>query len=177
MRRLLTTMAKDITRRESLGCLMADAVRAYAKTDVAIVNLGNVRFPSFSAGPFTVADCYRLDPFCNQITVFKATGRELLDFLNAVPAVDRHGAPCVSGMRYTAMKPTATLQPMHITAATLADGTPIAPEAVYTVATNSYLISTVTPLPADPYTMLDMDGARAMMLFLGGENHRGLCRC
>lgn len=169
MSRQLTTIAKDITRRESLGCLMADALRAYAKTDVAIVNFGNVRLESFPAGPFTVADCYRLDPFCNQTVIFKATGRELIDFLNAIPATDHHGAPCVSGMRYKAVKPAAELQPMRITEASLADGTPIAPDAVYTVATNSYLMSTVTPQPADTGEACDMDGARAILQFMDGR--------
>lgn len=169
LRRQLTTMAQAVTCRESLGCLLADALRAYAKTDVAIVNRGNVRLQSFPAGPFTVADCYRLDPFCNKIIVLQATGRELIAFLNAIPATDHHGAPCVSGMCYKAVKPEGTLQPMRITEAFLADGTPIIPDAVYTVATNSYLMSTVTPLPADCGRAEDMDGSRAMLLYLEGK--------
>ncbi len=169
MRRVLTTITTDITRRESLGCLMADALRAYTKTDVAIVNFGNVRLSEFPAGPFTVEDCYRLDPFCNQTVVFRATGRELIDFLNAVPATDHHGAPCVSGMRYKAVKPAAELQPMRITEATLENGTPIDPDAVYTVATNTYLMSTVSAQPSDTGEAIDMDGARSIMIFMDGK--------
>lgn len=169
MRRQLTTIARDIPRRESLGCLMADALRAYAKSDVAVVNFGNVRLEEFPAGPFTVADCYRLDPFCNQTIVFKATGRELVDFLNAIPSSDHHGAPCVSGIHYKAVKPAEELKPMRITEVTLPDGTPLNPDGVYSVATNSYLMSTVTPLPADAGEAHDMDGARAIMLYMDGK--------
>lgn len=171
MSRQLATIKPAITRRESLGCLMADAVRAYAKTDIAVVNFGNVRLEEFPEGPFTVADCYRLDPFGNQTIIFKATGKELIDFLNAIPATDHHGAPCVSGMRYKAIKPAAELQPMRITEATMADGTPIAPDKYYTVATNSYLMTTVTPLPADPGTAYDTDSAHALMLYMEGKEN------
>ncbi len=169
MQRRLGSIKPAITRRESLGCLMADALRAYAGTDVAIVNYGNVRLDAFPEGDFTVADCYRLDPFCNQTVVFKATGKELVSFLNSIPASDHHGAPCVSGIRYKAVKPAAELQPMRITEITLPDGTPIDPDAVYTVATNSYLMSTVSPQPADPGVAHDMDGARAIMLYMEGK--------
>lgn len=171
MRRRLGSIKPAITRRESLGCLMADSLRAYAKTDVAVVNFGNVRLEEFPEGPFTVADCYRLDPFCNKTVVFKATGRELIDFLNAIPASDHHGAPCVSGIRYKAVKPAAELQPMRITEITLADGTPIDPAGYYTVATNSYLMSTSTSLPADPGVAHDMDGANAIMRYMEGKEN------
>ncbi len=169
MQRQLTTVSQDITRRESLGCMMADALRACAGTDVAVVNLGNVRLEEFPAGPFTVADCYRLDPFCNQTVIVNVTGRELISFLNIIPAGDHHGAPCVSGMRYQAVKPAAESQPMRITSATLEDGTPIQPDATYTMATNSYLMSVVTPLPADPGRAVDLDGARSMIQYLDGK--------
>ena len=171
MQRRLGSIKPAITRRESLGCLMADALRAYAKSDVAIINYGNVRLEDFPEGDFIVADCYRLDPFCNQTVIFKATGKELIAFLNAVPATDHHGAPCVSGVRYKAIKPAAELQPMRITEITLTDGTPIDPDKYYTVATNSYLMSTVAAQPADPGTAHEMDGARAIMLYMEGKEN------
>lgn len=166
MLRRLTTVSTPIEHREGLGCLMADAMRAAVGTDIAIVNIGGVRQDSFPAGPFSVADCYRLDPFGNKIVTLKLTGRELIDFLNAVPSSDHHGAPCVSGMRYKATKPAGELKAMQITEITLADGTPIDPEATYTMATNSYLMSTNPVLPADPGTTQPLDGADALMKYL-----------
>lgn len=170
MTRRLTTITSDITNRESLGCLMADALRYSVPSDIAVVNMGNVRLENLPAGEFKVEDCYRLDPFGNKSVVFKATGKELIAFLNAVPATDHHGAPCVSGIRYKAVKPAAELQPMRITEITLSDGTPIDPDRYYTVVTNSYLMSTVSTLPADPGTAHDMDGARAIMLYMDGKD-------
>ena len=77
----------------------------------------------------------------------------------------------MSGIRYKAVKPAAELQPMRITEITQPDGTPIDPDKYYTVATNSYLMSTVTPLPADPGVAHDMDGARAIMLYMDGKEN------
>ena len=58
---------------------------------------------------------------------------------------------------------------MRITEATLENGTPIAPDAVYTVATNTYLMSTVSAQPADTGEAIDMDGARSIMIFMDGK--------
>lgn len=169
MLRELTTVKNPIMRRESLGCMMADAIRQAAGTDVAVVNIGNVRLDTFPAGPIRVEDCFRLDPFGNKTAVLKVTGKELIDFLNAVPRADHHGAPCVSGMRYKATKPAAELQAMEITEACLEDGTPISPNGTYTMATNTYLLSTVPVLPSDPGKALDIDGANSMIQFLGSK--------
>lgn len=169
MLRRLTTVKAPIERRESLGCMMADAVRHAAGTDVAIVNIGNVRMHHFPAGPLCVEDCFRIDPFGNKIAVLKVSGKELIVFLNAVPTADRHGAPCVSGMRYKATKPAAALQPMVISEAYLENGTPITPNGTYTMATNTYLLSTVPALPADTGKALNIDGANSMIQFLDAK--------
>lgn len=169
MTRKLTTIKSDITRRESLGCLMADSLRFSLKSDVAVVNMGNVRLEEYPKGPFTVADCYRLDPFGNKNVVMKLTGRQLVDFLNAIPATDHHGAPCVSGMSYKATKPEGELKPMQVTEATMADGSPLNPDATYTVTTNSYLMATVPNMPQVETTTYDLDCAKCMMQFLDGK--------
>lgn len=166
MRRELAMVEKDIPRRESLGCLMADALRHCAGTDIAVVNIGGVRLRDFPAGPIRVEDCYRLDPFGNHIVTLRVSGQELIDFLNAVPATDQHGAPCVSGMRYQATKTVPGRHPMNITKAYLENGEPITPEGIYTLATNSYLLSTVSALPADAGQSLDTDGAGSLIRFL-----------
>lgn len=166
MLRVLTQVRKEIRHRESLGCLMADALRAASGADIGVLNIGGVRLDSFPAGPLSVEDCYRLDPFGNKVVLVRLTGRELIEFLNAVPANDHHGAPCVSGMRYKATKPAGELKAMRITEAVLEDGSSIDPEATYTMATNTYLMSTNPVLPADPGTALEADGAAALIQFL-----------
>lgn len=165
-KRRLTTVKRRITSRESLGCMMADAIRARAATDIAIVNIGSVRLEDFPAGPLTVADVYQLDPFGNAIIRATLTGKELIAMIESIPQADHYGAPCVAGMTYKCVKPSAELKPMRITEARLADGTPIAPEARYTVAYNSYIASVAPAKPADAGIAIDSDGAECLIRFL-----------
>ena len=165
-KRQLTTVKRRITGRESLGCMMADAISARAVTDVAIVNLGGVRLDDFPAGPLTVADVYRLDPFGNAIIRSTMTGKELIALIESIPQADHYGAPCVAGMTYKCVKPAAELKPMRVTEALLADGTPIDPEARYTVAYNSYIASVAPAKPADAGIAIDSDGAECLIRFL-----------
>lgn len=169
-KRQLTTVKRDITRRESLGCMMADALCVRAITDIAIVNLGGVRLDDFPAGPLTVADVYRMDPFGNAIVRTTMSGKELIALLESIPGTDHYGAPCVAGMTYKAVKPAAELKPMRITEAKLADGTPIDPNALYTVAYNSYIASTTSAPPANPGVAIDSDGAECLIRFLEKKN-------
>ncbi len=55
---------------------------------------------------------------------------------------------------------------LRITSASLADGTPINPEARYTLAINSYLCATTADMPADAGVSLKTDGAACMIKFL-----------
>ena len=165
-KRQLTTVKREITSRESLGCMMADAISVRAVTDIAIVNLGGVRLEDFPAGPLTVADVYRLDPFGNAIIRATLTGKELIALIESIPQADHYGAPCVAGMTYKCEKPSAELKPMRVTEAKLADGTPIDPEARYTVAYNSYIASVAPAKPADAGIAIDSDGAECLIRFL-----------
>jgi 5'-nucleotidase len=165
-KRQLTTVKRKITSRESLGCMMADAISVRAVTDIAIVNIGGVRLDDFPAGPLTVADVYRLDPFGNAIIRATLTGKELIALIESIPQADHYGAPCVSGMTYKCVKPSAELKPMRVTEAKLADGTPIDPEARYTVAYNSYIASVAPAKPADAGIAIDSDGAECLIRFL-----------
>ncbi len=164
-KRVLSTVKRDISRRESMGCMMADAIRSCVGTDIAVVNMGNVRLDSFPAGPITVADVYSLDPFGNDTIRMTVTGTELIRVLENITQNDDHGAPCVSGMCYKAVWPKGADR-MRITSAHLADGTPINPEARYTLAINSYLCATTEAMPADPGVSAHIDGATSMIKVL-----------
>lgn len=164
-KRVLSTVKSNINSRESLGCMMADAIRNCVGTDIAVVNMGNVRLDAFPAGPITVADVYSLDPFGNDTIRMTVTGEELLRVLENITQNDDHGAPCVSGMSYKAVWPKGADR-MRITSACLADGTPIKPEARYTLAINSYLCATTEAMPADPGVSAHTDGAACMIKYL-----------
>ena len=98
------------------------------------------------------------------------SGKELIALLESIPGTDHYGAPCVAGMTYKAVKPAAELKPMRITEAKLADGTPIDPNALYTVAYNSYIASTTSAPPANPGVAIDSDGAECLIRFLEKKN-------
>lgn len=164
-RRVLSTVKRDIPRRESLGCMMADAIRKCVGTDIAVVNMGNVRLDSFPAGPISVADVYSLDPFGDDIIRMTVTGAELIRLLENITQHDTHGAPCVSGMSYKAIRPKGATK-IRITSARLPDDTPIKPEARYTLAINSYLCATTQAMPADPGSSAHIDGATSIIKVL-----------
>ena len=66
-----------------LGNLIADAQRAAAKADVAIMNNGGVR-AELVAGPVTWGQLYTVQPFGNRILRIRLTGRELMAALEHI---------------------------------------------------------------------------------------------
>ena len=65
-------------------------------------------------------------------------------------------------MSYKAVWPKGADR-MRVISACLPDGTPIDPEARYTLAINSYLCATTEAMPADPGVSARIDGATSMI--------------
>ncbi len=68
------------SRETNLGDLCADAYRAAAKADIAIVNGGGIRV-NLKAGDLTFGDVKAVHPFGNTLYAVKATGQQILDAL------------------------------------------------------------------------------------------------
>jgi 5'-nucleotidase len=89
----------------NLGNLVADAIRADAGADVAIMNAGSIRGDRiYPAGPLTRRTLIAIHPFGNVITKIAAPGRVVLEALNS--GVSRLPAsagqfPQVSGLTMT----------------------------------------------------------------------------
>ena len=97
--RQLATLTAPMTTYEELGCMMTDAWRVETGSDIAFTNTGGVRYDNLPAGPFTVSDVLRLDPFGNTLVQFSLTGQELKDMLIATHYADiEYGFPKVSGI-------------------------------------------------------------------------------
>lgn len=83
---LLTTLAEDgqtrqIRNRETnLGDFCADAYRAMAGADIAIINGGGIR-ADIAAGEVTYGDIIAAHPYGNTLCMVEATGQEILDAL------------------------------------------------------------------------------------------------
>lgn len=140
------------SRETNLGDLIADAFRAYAKADAALLNGGSIRSNStYGPGPLTRKDIVSVLPFENPIVKVEIPGRVLRQAIEhglSRVAEDKEDGrfPQVSGIRYSfdARRP-AGARLVEITAA----GQPLDDGRVYTLATNTYLLS-----GGDGYAML-----------------------
>ncbi len=141
--RLVETLERRRSEESALGDLIADAQRAAADAQIAIVNGGGIR-TALPAGPVTYDDVFRVQPFQNGLIRLELTGEELRQALEGAVA-DRIGQ--VSGIRF-AFDPTrppgervreATLEESG--EPVVRDGRAVYPECTYTVAVNSYMAS------------------------------------
>ncbi|MFL5812501.1 MAG: bifunctional metallophosphatase/5'-nucleotidase, partial [Bdellovibrionia bacterium] len=93
-------------RQESpLGNLIADAVRAAAQADFALINSGGIRAP-FEQGPITFGEIFRTLPFENSIVVLTVTGKQLKQILRIGESGSRGFHP-VSGLKLRLISPEA----------------------------------------------------------------------
>lgn len=119
-KRIVGDTATPLTRADgSLADLAADAQRAFAHTDVALVNSGSMR-ADVDAGPIAYEELFEVQAYDHPVVRLDLTGRELTGFLAA-------GSPHVSGV--------------STDGATLADGRPVDPAATYSVAVNELFLA------------------------------------
>ena len=119
--------------------MMTDAWRVETGSDIAFTNTGGVRYDYLPAGPFTVSDVLRLDPFGNTIIQLQLTGQELKDMLIATHYADiSYGCPKVSGIICDVVfdkKDNTKIKDLKITNP---DGSKFDLKKTYQVVTNSY---------------------------------------
>ncbi|MEP6729634.1 MAG: 5'-nucleotidase C-terminal domain-containing protein [bacterium] len=86
--RPVATIATDLTRdgpQYPLGNLIADAMRASAKGDVAVMNNGGIR-ANLRAGTATYGALFEIQPFANILYRLTVTGKTLRDYLEKLVA-------------------------------------------------------------------------------------------
>lgn len=113
--------------------------------DVAIQNAGGVRTP-FLSGPFTVGDAINALPFSNTIVMLKMSGAAIVTVLNqaahyALNSGSTGAFPYTAGLRFDVdLKGAEDAVILNVEAQERATGvwSPIDPQRVYTVATNSF---------------------------------------
>ena len=133
----------------NLGNLVADAIRADSKADIAITNSGSIRGNRvFPAGPLTRRTLLEIHPFDNVICVLALPGRVVLAALNhgvsSLPAPNGR-FPEVSGLTMTVdphAPPGTRVRDVTI------NGQPLDPNKSYTVAIPDFLLKR-----GDDYTM------------------------
>jgi 5'-nucleotidase len=138
----LNAVAERVRAGESnLGNLMADAMRADTKADIAIVNAGSIRSNQvFPAGPLTRRDVVAIHPFGGVTCKVETTGAVVLAALNN--GVSRLGEsvgrfPQVSGLTFSA---DPALPAGNRVRDVMVNGQPLDLKKTYTVAINDYLL-------------------------------------
>ncbi|MQA31584.1 MAG: bifunctional metallophosphatase/5'-nucleotidase, partial [Luteitalea sp.] len=133
----------------NLGNLVADAIRAEAQADVAIVNAGGIRGDRVrAAGPISRRDVLEIHPFSNSVCKVVVSGRVVLQALNS--GVSRLPAaagqfPQVSGLT---MRVDANASPGSRVRDVRVLGQPLDLDREYTVALPDFML-----LGGDGYTM------------------------
>jgi 5'-nucleotidase len=126
----------------NLGNLVADAIRAEAAAEIAIVNSGAIRGNRIHApGPLTKRYLLELLPFLNVVCKLAVPGRVVLDALNhgvsRLPAADGR-FPQVSGMTVRVngrAPPGSRVQEVRV------NGEALDPDRVYTIAIPDFMVT------------------------------------
>jgi 2',3'-cyclic-nucleotide 2'-phosphodiesterase (5'-nucleotidase family) len=128
------------TRETNLGNFIADAMRARARSDVAVINGGGIRTERvIPPGLLRKRDINALLPFTNVVVTLEMSGRQLRDALEeGLAGIEREagGFLQVSGLRivYDGTRP-----PGQRVREVRAGAAALDPVRVYTVATVDYL--------------------------------------
>lgn len=136
----LATATTRFDNKEELGCMITDGIRAISGADFAFNNTGGIRIDHLKKGPITVKDVYNIDPFNNEVVVYKMTGEQLGRFIMESHKKNGRFPSYVSGMTYTVHTDTDRY-PKSVEIKP--DKGTFSKEAVYKVAMNSYVASTV----------------------------------
>ncbi|MBE3590166.1 MAG: bifunctional 2',3'-cyclic-nucleotide 2'-phosphodiesterase/3'-nucleotidase [Firmicutes bacterium] len=149
---VIATLAGDLTRtpspagEEVLGDLITDAqLQAVSGAQIALTNGGGIR-ADLAAGPVKWGDAYSVQPFGNTLVKVQMTGQELIQtleegvnnfVLEELNQKGGHGPLQVSGITFTWdwSKPKG----QRVSDVKLADGTPVDPNATYTVVVNNFM--------------------------------------
>lgn len=156
----------DFTSYEQIGYLMADALRASADVQIALVNPGGVRIERLAKGDISALDVYSMDPFGNEIVMFHLTGNEIKAMLKSAFKLDELLPIYPSGIktRYT-LDDNGSAKDIQLFTP---DGTPLEMTKTYTVAVNSYMASVYKYEHQDQGTGLFKPTAESMIEYLRG---------
>jgi 5'-nucleotidase len=142
---------------EELGCLITDAIREVSGADFAFQNTGGVRITHLKKGPITVKDVYSIDPFNNEVVVYKMTGAQVKKFILNTYRKNGGYPSYVSGMSYSVSEDGNTVWINDANFST---------RSLYRVAMNSYMASTVNIESEDEGRSTFMTSEEMMIEFL-----------
>jgi 2',3'-cyclic-nucleotide 2'-phosphodiesterase (5'-nucleotidase family) len=135
----VTTIAEPMPRsgaQSPMGNLLADAMRAQGNADIGVWNNGGIR-GQFAPGPINFGALHLVTPFSNTVVRLRLRGRDVQQLVEIAvrgTAANAH----VSGLRaeYDPQKPAGS----RVTKLTDDKGAPIAPDRIYTVMLNDFMV-------------------------------------
>lgn len=120
----------------NLGDFVADVMRNYTSSDIALINAGSLR-SSLDKGPITIESVFKVMPYPNEIIVAQLTGSEILDVLarsvQGTRADEDGGFLHVSGISFTIKG--------KIVSDVTVGGTAIDPAKTYSVTITDFMYS------------------------------------
>jgi 5'-nucleotidase / UDP-sugar diphosphatase len=126
------------TQEANLGNLLTDLMRTSLRTDIALINAGQIR-RSLEPGPVTLGDVLSVLPFDSALVTLKVTGEKLRQALeHSVSQWPNHSGRFfqISGLQvtYNAMAPIGSR-----VKSMLVGGVPLDVSITYTVATDAFV--------------------------------------
>lgn len=137
LNRVIGYAENDFTGENALGGLMTDAITAMMDVEMAFQNTGGIRIGSIPKGDIMIKDVYRLDPFGNEVIVYKMNISEIQSLISNAYNRNKEVDLIPSGVKYTIVTDNNGL----CTAVNLIgmNGFPLDPNKEYTVGVNSYI--------------------------------------
>ena len=175
---IIATAEDDFSSFEELGYLMTDAIRIASGTDAAFLNPGGVRIAKLDKGPVRTKNVYEMDPFGNEIVLFKLSGHEIRNLLLSAFILDEFIPMYPSGMttRYL-LHSDGKLKDVELTGT---DGKPLDMNKIYSVVMNDYMASSYKFKHEDPGQGLFRASAETTIEYLKGlksiPSYRGVRR-
>jgi len=164
--RVLAEAISDFTTYEQLGCLMCDAMISESGADLALQNYGGVRYGEKPAGPITVNDVLKLDPFGNQCVEMTISGEEFKRMLISCYDNSEDLFPFIGGAKCDVIfnkKDTTKIADLKLY--TL-DGKKLNLKKKYKVVTNSYVAAICDAPRSDQGQAMGIVCSDMLMAFL-----------
>jgi len=127
-------LTRDRGGESTLGNVMADAMRAEAKTDMAFTNSGGLR-ADLPAGMITKGTVYDVVPFDNTLVIVKLTGAGVRAMLEDGLAHGRVAQQSGLRYRFDLSRPRG----QRLLSVSLANGSALDDTTTYTVAVNNFM--------------------------------------
>lgn len=149
---------------DELGSLMTDAIRNRLRVDFAFQNQGGIRVQNIPQGNITMKDVYQLDPFNNQIVIYKMNLAEITSLICNAFNIEKSIDLQVSGLNYT----VTTDSEGKCAGVEIIDylGKPINPAKDYSVAVNSYMAASYRFDHHDPGTTAPQTTVQVLIDYL-----------